>query len=241
RAADWAADYRAGLRERPVRSPLRPGEIAERIAVSPPEQAEPFERIFADFESIVPPGMTHWQHPRFFAYFPSNAAPPAVIAEQLAAAMSTQGMLWQTSPAVTELEQRMVDWLRQAVGLPEGFSGTLQDTASSTTLCAVLTMREMALAWGGNRDGLTAHPQVRVYTSQHAHSSVEKACWIAGIGARNLVQIPARNGDARLGSDTRMLETLIADDRRAGMLPAGIVACVGATSVGASDPLRELA
>src|SRR5690606_9080358 len=146
RAADWAADYRAGLRAQPVRSPLRPGAIAARIAAAPPEQAESFERIFADFEAIVPPGMTHWQHPRFFAYFPSNAAPPAVIAEQLAAAMSGQGMLWQTSPAMTELEQRMVDWLRQAVGLPEGFSGVLQDTASSATLCAVLTMRETALA-----------------------------------------------------------------------------------------------
>lgn len=241
RAADWAADYRAGLRERPVRSPLRPGEIAERIAVSPPEPAEPFERIFADFESIVPPGMTHWQHPRFFAYFPSNAAPPAVIAEQLAAAMSTQGMLWQTSPAATELEQRMVDWLRQAVGLPEGFSGVLQDTASSATLCAVLTMRETALAWDGNRDGLAAHPQVRIYTSPHAHSSVEKACWIAGIGARNLVQVPTRKDDPRLGIDPRALEAAIAADRRAGFLPAGIVACVGATSIGASDPLREIA
>src|SRR5690606_24641487 len=241
RAADWAADYRAGLRERPVRSPLRPGEIAARVADSPPERAEPFERIFADFESIVPPGMTHWQHPRFFAYFPSNAAPPAVIAEQLAAAMSTQGMLWQTSPAATELEQLMVDWLRQAVGLPEGFSGVLQDTASRENACAVLTMRETALAWDGNRDGLAAHPQVRIYTSPHAHSSVEKACWIAGIGARNLVQVPTRKDDPRLGIDPRALEAAIAADRRAGFVPAGIVACVGATSIGASDPLREIA
>lgn len=240
RAADWAADYRAGLRERPVRSPLRPGEIAARIAQVPPEQGEPFERIFADFEAIVPPGMTHWQHPRFFAYFPSNAAPPAVIAEQLAAAMSAQGMLWQTSPAMTELEQCMVDWLRQAVGLPADFSGVLQDTASTTTLCAVLTMRETALAWSGNRDGLVAHPQVRIYTSTHAHSSVEKACWIAGIGADNLVRIPTRAGDPRMGIDPQALEAAIATDRRAGLLPAGIVGCVGATSVGASDPLREL-
>ncbi len=150
-------------------------------------------------------------------------------------------MLWQTSPAVTELEQRMVDWLRQAVGLPDAFSGVLQDTASSTTLCAVLTMREIALGWGGNRDGLAAHPAVRIYTSPHAHSSVEKACWIAGIGARNLVQVPVRGGDPRLGLDPGALEAAIAADRRAGMLPAGIVACVGATSVGASDPLRELA
>ncbi len=240
RAADWAADYRAGLRGQPVRSPLRPGAIAAQIPASPPEQAESFERIFADFENVVPPGMTHWQHPRFFAYFPSNAAPPAVIAEQLAAAMSAQGMLWQTSPAITELEQRMVDWLRQAVGLPDGFDGVLQDTASSTTLCAVLTMREVALAWGGNRDGLAAHPQVRIYTSAHAHSSVEKACWIAGIGASNLVKLPARDGDPRLGIDPQALEATIAADRRAGLLPAGIVACVGATSVGASDPLHEL-
>lgn len=240
RAADWSADYRAGLRAQPVRSPLRPGAIAARIPAAPPERAEPFEEIFADFENIVPPGMTHWQHPRFFAYFPSNAAPPALIAEQLAAAMSAQGMLWQTSPALTELEQRMVDWLRQAVGLPAGFSGVLQDTASTTTLCAVLTMREIALAWAGNRKGLAVHPQVRIYTSAHAHSSVEKACWIAGIGADNLVRLPPHAGDARMGVDPEALEAAISADRRAGMLPAGIVACVGATSVGASDPLRAL-
>src|SRR5690606_9331182 len=146
--------------------------------------------------------------------------------EQLAAAMSAQGMLWQTSPALTELEQRMVDWLRQAVGLPTGFSGVLQDTASSTTLCAVLTMREIALDWAGNRDGLAAHPQVRIYTSAHAHGAAEKACWIAGIGANNLVKVPVRAVDPRLGIDPRALEAMIATDRRAGLLPAGIVACV---------------
>lgn len=240
RAADWTVDYREGLRERPVRSPLRPGETAAQVPAAPPEHAEPFERIFADFETIIPPGMTHWQHPRFFAYFPANAAPPAVIAEQLAGAMSAQGMLWQTSPALTELEQRMVDWLRQAVGLPEDYSGVLQDTASSATLCAILTMRERILAWAGNRDGLAAHPPIRIYTSEHGHSSIEKACWIAGIGARNLVALPAREDDPRMGIDPQALAAAIAADRSAGMLPAGIVACVGGTSIGACDPLPAI-
>jgi aromatic-L-amino-acid decarboxylase len=155
RAADWGADYHATLRNRPVRAQTQPGEIAAKIAAAPPEAGEGMDAIFADFERIIPDGMTHWQHPRFFAYFPSNAAPAAIVAEQLAGAMAAQGMLWQTSPALTELEVKMIDWLRQAVDLPQNFKGVLQDTASSATLCAVLTMRERTLNWAGNREGLS--------------------------------------------------------------------------------------
>jgi aromatic-L-amino-acid decarboxylase len=134
RAADWAHDYHAGLRGKPVRAPLIPGAIARQLPTQPPEMAEPMETIFADFDRIVPPGLTHWQHPRFFAYFPANAAPASMLAEQLADAIAAQGMLWQTSPAVTEIEQVMVDWLRQSLGLPEAFTGTIHDSATTATL-----------------------------------------------------------------------------------------------------------
>ena len=233
-AADWSADYHAGLRDRPVRAQTKPGEIAAQIAETPPETPESFESIFADFEDIIPSGMTHWQHPRFFAYFPSNAAPAAIIAEQLAGAMAAQGMLWQTSPALTELEIKMVDWLRQALGLPDSFKGVLQDTASSATLCAILTMRERALEWAGNRQGLAGGPQVRVYASDQTHSSIDKAIWIAGIGQDNLVKVPTTDDDA---IDLTALRDAIQADRAAGHLPAGIVACTGGTSIGASDDI----
>ena len=141
RAADWAADYHAGLRDRPVRAPLVPGAVARQLPGAPPEAAEPMAAIWADFERIVPGGMTHWQHPRFFAYFPANAAPASMLAEQVVNAMGCNALIWQTSPAATEVEQVMVDWLRQAVGLPEGFVGTIHDTATVATLSAVLTIK----------------------------------------------------------------------------------------------------
>ena len=145
RAAQWGAEYLSTLEDRPVRAQTRPGEIAAMLPESPPERPEAMETIFADFERIVPGGMTHWQHPRFFAYFPASAAPVSMIAENLTAVMAAQCMLWQTSPAATEIETRMVDWMRQALGLPEGFQGVIQDTATAANLCAVLTMRERAL------------------------------------------------------------------------------------------------
>ena len=199
RAAEWGADYRASLRGRPVRAQTAPGEIAARIAPQPPEAPEPMDAIFADFEETILPGITHWQHPRFFAYFPANAAPVSVIAEYLVAAIAAQCMLWQTSPAATELETRMLDWLRQALGLPEGFAGVIQDSASTATLAAVLTMRERALDWQGNKRGLAAHAPVRVYASDQVHSSIDRAIWIAGIGEDNLVRIPVDRPVARHG------------------------------------------
>ncbi|MCP4452164.1 MAG: aspartate aminotransferase family protein, partial [Planctomycetes bacterium] len=145
RAARWGSRYLATLRERPVRAQTAPGEIAAMLSTEPPEEPVDMETIFADFERIVPDGMTHWQHPRFFAYFCANAAPASMIAENLTTVMAAQCMLWQTSPAATEMETRMVDWMRQALGLPTGFQGVIQDSATSATLCAVLTMRERAL------------------------------------------------------------------------------------------------
>jgi aromatic-L-amino-acid decarboxylase len=239
KAAEWGVDYRARLRELPVRPPIEPGEIAARIAASPPETAEPFETIFADFERDIVPGMTHWQHPRFFAYFPSNSAPASLIAEHLVNAISAVCMLWQTSPAATELETRAVDWLRQAFGLPDVFQGCIQDTASTATLAAVLVMRERALNFEGNTKGLSGAPRLRIYCSAEAHSSIDRAIWFSGVGQDNLVRIPIK-GLLR-GADAEALDALIQADIEAGYVPAGIIANVGATGVGATDPVAEIA
>jgi len=236
RAADWGFEYLSRLRERPVRAQTAPGDIARQIPLAPPEQATDMEEIFRDFVRIIPEGMTHWQHPRFFAYFPANAAPASLIAEQLTSTLAAQCMLWQTSPAATELETRMVDWLRQALGLPAQFRGVIQDSASSATLSAVLTMRERALAWRGLQSGLTGEAALRIYASEHAHSSIDKAVRIAGIGQDNLVKVPCDAGESM---DPDSLRAAIDSDRAAGLLPAGIVLCTGGTSIGASDRLDE--
>lgn len=233
RVADWAADYHQTLRQRPVRAQVKPGEILNALPEAPPELAEEMEKIFADFEKIVLPGMTHWQHPRFFAYFPANASPPSMLAEYLVTAMAAQCMLWQTSPAATEMETRMMDWLRQAVGLPGSFTGVIQDSASTATLAAVLTMRERALSWDGNKAGLSGQPRLRVYSSNEVHTSIDRAIWISGIGQDNLVRIPV-NGPRR-SMDPQALRAAIEADIAAGFRPAGIIACTGGTGVGASD------
>jgi aromatic-L-amino-acid decarboxylase len=236
RAADWTLAYHVGLRDRPVRAPLDPGAIAARLPPAPPETAEPMEAIFADFERIVPDGMTHWQHPRFFAYFPANAAPASMLAEQLANAIAAQAMLWQTAPVASEMEEVMVDWLRQAVGLPAGFCGTIHDSATTATLAAVLTMRERALAWQGLTAGLSGQPRLRLYASAETHSSVDKAARVAGIGQENLVKIPTGTDHAM---DPDALDAAIRADRAAGLLPAGVILCAGGTSIGAFDRIGE--
>ncbi len=238
KAAEWSVDYRARVRDLPVRPKVEPGDIAKQIAASPPENAEAFEAIFADFENIIAPGMTNWQSPHFFAYFASNSAPESLIAEQLASAINAVCMLWQTSPAATELETRAIDWLRQAFGLPAEFRGCIQDTATTATLAAVLVMRERALGFTGNQTGLSGAPRLRIYCSAEAHSSIDRAIWFSGIGADNLVRIPIK-GPLR-GADPDALRQLIRNDIAAGFKPAGIIANVGATGVGASDPVGEL-
>ncbi len=236
RAADWTHGYHAGLRGRPVRAPLVPGAISAQLPLTAPERAEPMDAIFADFERIVPPGMTHWQHPRFFAYFPANAAPASMLAEQLVNAMACNALIWQTSPAATEIEQVMMHWLRQAVGLPEGFTGTIHDTATTATLSAVLTMREAAVKWAGLTEGLSGLPRLRIYASAETHSSVDKAVRIAGIGQDNLVKVPT---DAGHSIRPEALAAAIAADRAAGMMPVGVILCVGGTSIGAFDRIAE--
>ncbi|MDZ4391629.1 pyridoxal phosphate-dependent decarboxylase family protein [Cypionkella sp.] len=236
RAADWATAYHKGLRDRPVRAALVPGAIAAQLPATAPEAPEPMEAIFADFEAIVPEGMTHWQHPRFFAYFPANASPASMLAEQLANAMACQGMLWQTSPAATEIEQVMIGWMREALGLPEGFTGTIHDSATTATLSAILTMREQATAFQGNIKGLNGMAPLRIYASAQTHSSVDKAVRVAGIGQDNLVKIPT---DASFSMRPEALRAAIEADQAAGLLPAGVVLCAGGTSIGAFDRIAE--
>jgi aromatic-L-amino-acid/L-tryptophan decarboxylase len=234
-AADWAADYRQTLDARPVRAPLQPGKVLGNLPPSAPEAGEPMADIVADFERIIMPAMTHWQHPRFFAYFPANAPAPSVIAEQYANAVAAQCMLWQTSPAATELETRMTEWLRDALGLSGRFTRIINDSASSATFAAILMMRERALNWTGNRTGLSAQPRLRVYASSEVHTSIDKAIWMAGIDTDNLVRIPV-SGEYR-AMNAAALENAIIADKKAGFLPAGVIACVGGTSVGGTDDL----
>ncbi|RYH02643.1 aspartate aminotransferase family protein [Salipiger sp. IMCC34102] len=236
--ADWGAEYHRTLRDRPVRAQTRPGEIAARLPASPPAGPEEMQTILQDFEDIVMPGMTHWQHPRFFAYFPANAAPPSILAEQLVNTMAAQCMLWQTSPAATELEGVMIDWLRQALGLPQGMTGVIQDSASSATLSAVLTMRERATGYTGNREGLSGKGPLRIYCSDQVHSSIDRACWVAGIGQDNLVKLPGTG--PRHGIDADALARAIEADIAAGFTPAGIIAITGGTGIGASDDLAPV-
>ena len=236
RAARWGAEYLATLEARSVRAQTAPGEIAAMLPAAPPEAPEDMEAIFADFERIVPDGMTHWQHRRFFAYFSANAAPVSMIAENLTAMMAAQCMLWQTSPAATEIETRMVDWMRQALGLPEGFRGVMQESATSANVCAVLTMRERALGWRGIDFGVAGGKQLKVYASPETHSSIDKAVRITGIGQRNLVKVPT---DGSRALDPEALRAALDADRAAGFLPAGVVLCVGGTSIGASDRVDQ--
>lgn len=235
RIAEWGATYHKTIRTRPVRPPLVPGALV--LPPSPPEEGTAMEAIFADFEAQVLPGMTHWQHPRFFAYFPANATPPSMLAEFLSSTIAAQCMLWQTSPAATEMETRMMEWLAEAVGLT-GMQGVIQDSASSATLAAVLVMRERALNWQGNASGLTGQGRLRVYCSGEVHTSIDRAIWISGIGAENLVRIPTQ-GPLR-SMDAQALEAAIRADLAAGYLPAGVIACIGGTGTGACDDLTAV-
>jgi aromatic-L-amino-acid decarboxylase len=234
---DWMADYLAGVERYPVRAQVKPGEVAARLAEAPPERGEPMEAIFRDFQDVVLPGITHWQHPAFFAYFPANSSPPSVLAEMLTATLGAQCMLWQTSPAATEMETRVLDWLRQMTGLPAGFTGVIQDSASSAILCALLTAREQATGWRVNEEGAAAGPPLAVYASEEAHSATEKGARVAGFGRRMVRKVPA---DERYALRPEALARAIADDLAAGVTPACVVASLGTTGAGGVDPLRPI-
>jgi len=234
---DWMADYLAGVENYPVMAQVKPGEITDKLASSAPEQGEPMERIFSDFQSQILPGITHWQHPSFFAYFPANSSPPSVLAEMLTATIAPQCMLWQTSPAATEMETRVLDWLRQMIGLPEGFEGVIQDSASSACLCALLTARERATKWRGNQEGLSGIPALCVYASEQVHSSAEKDVMVAGLGREYLRKIPV---DKNFAMQPNALGEAIREDLAAGRIPCCVIATLGSTGVGAVDPLRPI-
>jgi aromatic-L-amino-acid/L-tryptophan decarboxylase len=236
---DWMANHMTRVGELPVVPNVRPGEIRGRLPASPPEQGEPFEAMFRDFQQVILPGMTLWNHPGWFAYFPGNNSPPSILGEMLTAALGAQCMSWATSPAATELEQMVMDWLRQMLGLPPSFVGVIQDTASTATLVALLSARERATAHAAGTRGLVqTGARLVVYASREAHSSVDKAVKLAGYGIDQLRHVPVA-GDFAL--DPAALERAILADREAGLTPACVVATVGTTSSTAIDPVPAIA
>ena len=243
------ARYMEEIERYPVLSQVKPGSIRERLPHAAPEHGEPFSDVLRDVDEIVMPGITHWQSPSFFAYFPANASGPSILGDLLSSGLGVQGMLWATSPACTELETHVLDWLVELLGLPSWFrstaagGGVIQDTASSSTLTALLAARERASAGSVNEHGVGFDPdrgsprRLTVYTSRHAHSSIEKAVKIAGLGRTNLRLVDA---DARHAMRPDALEAAIAADRAAGATPAMASATVGTTSSGAVDPVRAI-
>jgi aromatic-L-amino-acid decarboxylase len=240
RLADWIADYLADVDRFPVLARVRPGEIRDALPPSAPERGESFESILTDFERILLPGITHWNHPGFFAYFAITASGPGVLAEFLSAALNAQAMLWRTSPAATELEEVALGWLRKLMGLPEAFEGVIYDTASISTLHALAAAREQAVP-AVRTLGLAARhdvPKLRVYCSEQAHSSVDKAVILLGLGHESLRRIET-DRQFRMRSDS--LAAAIAEDRSRGWLPIAAVATVGTTSTTSVDPVQEIA
>jgi len=235
RFIDWVADYMDELEKLPVLSQVKPGEIRSKLPQNPPIQAETMEKLFLDFKKIILPGITHWQHPSWFAYFPANNSPPSILAELLTAGLGAQCMIWQTSPAAAELEEVVLEWLRQMLGLPEGMEGVIQDTASTATLVALLTAREKATNFEANQKGLKK--SLVVYASEETHSSIEKGVKIAGYGRENLCYIPTDDSFAMVPSK---LEEAVKRDKKRGLKPACVVATLGTTSSTAIDPLAAI-
>lgn len=238
---DWIADYYSRVESFPVLSRVQPGEIRAQLPPLPPQQGESFDRIFADVERIILPGITHWQSPNFYAYFPTSTSGPAILGDLLSTGLGVQGMLWSTSPACTELETHVLDWLVPMLGLPEKFlssstgGGVIQDAASSASLCALLAARERATQYVSNRKGCDG--RLVAYASTQTHSSVEKAVKIAGLGSDNLRAIEVdRNFAMRSETLARQVEA----DKKSGLIPCFVCATVGTTSSNAIDPVREI-
>jgi aromatic-L-amino-acid decarboxylase len=236
---DRIADYRAGLAALPVMARTAPGEVKRRLPSSPPEQPVEFAAVFRDLEQIVLPGLSLWQHPRFFGYFPANAALASVLGDYLSSGLGVLGLSWQASPALTELEEVVTDWMRQLVGLSDAWSGVIQDTASTCTLLALLCARERTTNYSLSRGGLQAEPQpLIIYTSDQSHSSVEKAALLAGFGRDNVRMIAHDETYALRPAD---LEAVIQRDLREGQQPCAIVATTGTTTCTAFDPIDQVA
>lgn len=234
---DWISDYYEDIEQYPVKSQVKPQEVYEKIPPAAPVHGEPFERIMEDFNSTVMPGITHWQHPSFFAYFNANTSYPSILGELLTSAIAAQCMVWETSPAAAELEQRVCEWLRQASGLPDEWEGVIQDTASTATLCALLMAREKHSGFAINQHGFTENEKYTIYCSTEAHSSIEKDVKIAGFGSEQLVKVPV---DDRLAMIPQKLEEQIEKDIRAGLIPLCVVAAIGTTGTHAIDPIKQI-
>jgi len=236
---DWVADYRERLERLPVMSPARPGEIRARFPKQPPRTGGGLPAALARLDEDVLPGITHWNHPCFFAYFPSNTSYASILADVVASGLGVQGMSWQTSPAATEVEEVVMDWLRQMVGLGDAWTGVVHDTASTATLCALLCAREQASGFSQNGPGLQAgRPPLVVYASSQGHSSIEKAALLAGFGRDHLRLVDTDDAHA-LRVD--LLEAAIEADRAAGRAPCALVAAIGTTGTTAIDPLAAMA
>ncbi len=238
---DWIADYYSNIEQYPVLSRVKPGEIRASLPPQPPVVGESFDTILNDVSKLILPGITHWQSPNFFAYFPANGSGPGILGDLLSSGLGVQGMLWSTSPACTELETHVLDWVIPMLGLPEKFlstssgGGVIQDTASSASLCALLAGRERATSYATNRKGCDG--RLVAYTSSQAHSSIEKAVKIAGIGTANLRLIEV---DENFAMRPDVLARQLEQDKRAGLVPCFVCATSGTTSSSAFDPLQQI-
>lgn len=237
RAADLVADYVAGSDAFPVLSRLEPGAVRAQLPPSPPEQPEPFEALLADYQRLILPGTTHWNHPGFLAYFATTGSEPGILGELLTAGLNVQAMLWRTGPAATELEEHVCDWLRQMLGLPPAFRGHINDTASMSTLLAIAAARHRATG-GDVRDQGNAGRRFTVYASEHAHSSIDKALLTLGLGLESLRRIPV---DGVQALRPEALADAIAADRRGGATPIAVMPTVGTTATTAVDPVAQVA
>jgi aromatic-L-amino-acid decarboxylase len=234
---EWMAGYMENVETFPVKSLVKPGEIFNKIPDNPPQKAESFDSLMSDFDKIILPGITHWQNPNFFAYFPANSSPASVLAEMVIATLGAQCMIWETSPAAAELEEKMMIWLRELISLPSGFEGVIQDSASTATLAAILTAREKSTNFSGNTEGLEKSGILKVYCSEQTHSSAEKGVKISGIGKKNLVKIPVRSD---YSMDPGKLKEAILNDKERGEIPCCVIATLGTTGTTAVDPLRAI-
>ncbi len=239
RLIDWLADYRTRVGELPVMAQTAPGEVRAQLPASPPNDPESFDRILSDLDEIVVPGLSHWQHPSFFGYFPSNGLLASVLGDFASTGLGVLGLSWQSSPALTEVEEVVTDWMRQMMGLSSDWSGVIQDTASTCTLVALLCARERTTGYSLNLGGLQAEERpLVVYTSAQSHSSVEKAALLAGFGRENLRLIAH---DQDFGMVPEALEATIAEDEAAGLQPCAVVATTGSTASTALDPVEKIA
>jgi len=238
RFVDWISNYLEHSDQYPVLSNAKPGDIRKRLPSKAPQNPEPFDAVLADLDGIIAPGLTHWNHPSFFAYFPTTGSEPGILGEMVTAALNVNGMLWRTSPAATELEEVVLDWLRELLGLPTGYKGLIFDTASMSTFHALAAARECLTDKSVRDDGLYDAPRLRLYASEQAHSSVEKSAMALGLGRRGLVHIAT---DAEFRMDVRALEQAIEADLRNGYRPIAVVATIGTTSTTSIDPVARIA